>query len=162
MIVLVCAVIGAILNRFSGFTNVSWLPGRNVYYSLLALLVLSTIAFGPIWGFLITLSAGCYRLPGWYDSIDMGRNEGSLIQDFAVMFVRGLFFFPVFMIAWLFLPVQHSFAYLVSASLIATFAYVAGNYALRGKVKDPFVYIELIAGAAFGAAVGGLMVAVNG
>lgn len=162
MTVIACAIIGAILNRFSGFTNVSWLPGRNVYYSLLVLLLLTVFAFGPIWGVLITLSAGCYRLPGWYDSIDMGRNEGSLAEDFVVMFVRGLFFFPVFAIADILFASTHALAYLVVASLIATFGYVAGNYALRGAVKDPFVYIELVAGAAFGAAIGGMMVSING
>jgi hypothetical protein len=160
--VALCAVIGAILNRFSGYTNVSWLPGRNVYYALVAILALSWLAFGPLWASLITASAALYRIPGWYDSIDMGTNEGTLFGDFAIMYLRGMFFAPVFVVAGMFYGADHAAAYLVIASLLASFSYVAGNYNMFRKVKDPFIVIELLAGACFGAAVGGVMVAVNG
>lgn len=160
--VALCAVIGAVLNRFSGYENIKWLPGRNVYYALVVILALAWAVFGPLWAFLITLSAGLYRAPGWYNSIDMGKNEGTLLGDFAVMYLRGLFFAPIFVVAAIFFGSDHAVAYLVMASLFASFAYVAGNYNFPKSVKDPFITVELLAGAAFGAAVGGVMVAVNG
>jgi len=161
-VVVLCTIVGAVLNRFSGFTNIDWLPGRNVYYALLAVLGLSWTFFGPFWAFLITLSAGLYRVPGWYKSLDMGVNEGNLVTDATIMFARGLFFAPLFVYAFFFNGVQYALAYLVFASVAATLAYIAGNYLLRNKVKDPFIYIEALAGAAFGAAVGGVMMAVTG
>jgi len=162
MMLLACAVLGGILNRFSGFENVAWLPGRNVYYALLAVLGVSWMVFGPFWALLITLSAGLYRIPGWYKSIDMGVNEGSLAVDAAIMFGRGLFFAPLFLYAFFVRGAAPALIYLALASGAATLAYIVGNYFLRNKVRDPFVYIEALAGAAFGAAVGGVMLAVNG
>lgn len=162
MLVLACTVIGAILNRFSGFTNIKWLPGRNVYYALLTLLGISWVVFGPFWAILLTISAGLYRVPGWYKSLDMGVNEGNLATDAAIMFARGLFFAPVFVYAFVFHGAPYALAYLVLASGAATLAYIAGNYLLRNKVSDPFIYIEALAGAAFGAAVGATMMAVIG
>lgn len=147
---LVPAVIGGVLNRFSGYENISWLPGRNVYYAIIALIGISFYLLGWEWAVAIGLGAILYRVPGWYKSIDMGKNEGNIALDMGVMFLRGLCFAPPFLYAT-YLGHPQAMLMLVAASLAATMAYVIGNYVVKGK--DPFWFIEFTAGACFGAAV---------
>lgn len=153
-ILIISALIGAVLNRFSGFTNLKFLPGRNVYYAIIAITGLFYFLYGWQWAVAIFLGAVFYRLPGWYDSIDMGKNEGTLRDDANTMLVRGLYFFPPFVYGayitsnWLLL-VLLPFAALTSVAL-----YIVGNYAVSKIMKDPFWFIESAVGAVFGAAIG--------
>ena len=142
-------VLGAVLNRFSGYTNISWLPGRNVYYSALILFALSWLWVGPLWAAIIFVSFVAYRFPGWYTSLDMGTYGDTVIRDTLVMWARGLFFFPVFAYAY-FGGSNLAFINLIAATSGATFAYLFGNHVVSRFVKDPFWFIEAAAGASFG------------
>lgn len=55
--------------------------------------ILGTLWYGLAWywlaALLIAAWIGC--LPGWYGSIDMGRNEGTWLRDFVVITIRGAF-----------------------------------------------------------------------
>lgn len=147
------AVLGATLNRFSGYENISWLPGRNVYYSALALFALSWVWVGPLWAALIFISFGAYRIPGWYKSLDMGTHGGTVIGDALMMWFRGLWFIPFFAYAFL-LGNKWALVTLLLASGAATLCYLIGNHILPKFTKvDPFWFIEAGAGASFGVAV---------
>jgi hypothetical protein len=146
---IVGGVLGAILNRFSGYENISWLPGRNVYYSALALFAISWLWVGPLWGVIIFVSFVAYRFPGWYTSLDMGTYGDTVLRDAAVMWLRGLFFIPVFALTY-FAGAELAFVNLVAATSGATFAYLLGNHVVSKFVKDPFWFIEAAAGASFG------------
>ena len=144
-------VVGAILNRFSGYTNISWLPGRNVYYSALVLFAISWLWVGPLWAAIIFVSFATYRVPGWYKSLDMGTRGNSVLRDAAMMWFRGLWFVPVFACAY-FAGAIDAALYLVIATSLATLSYLIGNHVLPKFTKvDPFWFIEAGAGAAFGA-----------
>lgn len=158
MMFLICALIGAVLNRFSGYTNISWLPGRNVYWAILALTLIAGFAVDWVFAFWLAVSAALYRLPGWYDSIDMGKNEGTLLGDAMVMYLRTLCMVPVFIYGSWSMGVWYAPLVLIVAALLAVLAYVVGNYVVGKFVKDPFWFIESAAGAALGAAVGSMVV----
>ncbi len=151
MHILAFAIIGGILNRFSGWTD--YLPGRNIYYASLAALALTWYFYGPVLAIMIFVSFLAYRLPGWYKSLDMGTVGGSATTDFLIMFVRGLFFFPVFAFAGI---ITGNFIFpallLAGASFLAALSYVIGNHILSKHMKDHFWVIEFLAGASFGTA----------
>jgi hypothetical protein len=150
MVELIGGVLGAILNRFSGYTNISWLPGRNVYYSALVLFAISWLWVGPLWAVIIFVSFTAYRVPGWYTSLDMGTYGDTVFRDAAMMWYRGLWFFPVFLYAYI-LGVHTAILNLVIATTLATLSYLVGNHILPKFTKvDPFWFIEAGAGAAFG------------
>lgn len=150
---LLWALAGGVLNRFSGWTD--YLPGRNIYYAALVVLGLVWYFYGPVIGLLTFVSFLAYRIPGWFKSLDMGTYPGSasVPVDAAIMFARGLFFFPVF--AWVAYTQQSAVPLIILAvaSAVATASYWIGNHVLVKKMKDPFWFIEFAAGAAFGAAV---------
>lgn len=146
---LIGGALGAILNRFSGYTNISWLPGRNVYYSALAVFIISWLWVGPLWASIIFVSFALYRIPGWLTSLDMGTYGDTVLRDVAVMLFRGLFFVPVFALAAL-IGSTWAIGYLFAATALATLSYLVGNHVLGKYVKDPFWFIEAGAGAAFG------------
>jgi hypothetical protein len=146
------ALIGGILNRFSGWAD--YLPGRNIYYAALIALTLSWTFYGPEWAIWVFVSVLAYRLPGWYKSLDIGHVSGTFAEDFKVMFLRGLYMAPVFVYAFLVHKVWQAPLLLITASLGATLSYAFGNWQLSKYMKDPFWFIEFAAGAFFGAAVG--------
>jgi hypothetical protein len=153
-LVIVCALIGGVLNRFSGYTNIEFLPGRNVYYAIIAASILMLGFYGWQWALALFLGFAFYRLPGWYKSLDMGTYGGTLREDANIMLVRGLYFFPTFVYGawvannWLLL------ALLPVASIGAVLSYIVGNYVVVKFMKDPFWFIEFFAGVSFGAAIG--------
>jgi hypothetical protein len=153
-LILVCALIGGVINRFSGYNNIGFLPGRNVYYAILVASLLMLNFYGWQWALALFLGFSFYRLPGWYDSLDMGKNEGTLREDANTMLVRGLYFFPTFLFGavmtgnWLLL------ALLPAASVAAVLFYIIGNYVVGKFMKDPFWFIEFFVGTSFGAAIG--------
>lgn len=154
MLTLFCMLVGAVLNRFSGWTNVPWLPGRNIYWAALALLLLSTVTLGLGWGITLFVAALCYRIPGWFGSLDIGKNEGEVIDDARVMFYRTMWFFaPILFYALLW---HWNFTGIVVFPLISaavTMVYWLGNHYGYKWTKDPFRYVEPIVGALLGLAV---------
>ena len=150
--ILLWALAGGVLNRFSGWTD--YLPGRNIHYAALAALAAVWFVYGPVWGLLVFVSLLAYRLPGWHTSLDMGTYGDSLGRDAVVMYLRGLYFFPVFGAAWWFTGSPWPAAYLLAASAGAVLAYIIGNRLLSKHMLDPFWFIEFAAGACFGAAIG--------
>jgi hypothetical protein len=85
-----------VLNRASGVND--WFKGigRNIYATapLAGIgvgLLLGDVAAG-LWAF---ISMALYRLPGWWDSLDMGVNEHTWYRDYAVMTLRTTFFCPI-------------------------------------------------------------------
>lgn len=143
------ALAGGVLNRFSGWTD--YLPGRNIYYAALAALGLVWFFYGWLWATLVFVSFLAYRLPGWYTSLDMGTYADSVERDVVVMYLRGLFFVPVFAYAT-YAGNFYALGFLAAASAGATVCYLIGNWPLSKYMKDPFWFIEFGAGACFGAA----------
>lgn len=155
--VLFCALVGAVLNRFSGWTNQSWIPGRHIYWAALVATLLTWELVGPWWAAAVALSVLYYRLPGWYGSLDMGTHADSLSRDARVMFVCTLRIAPVFVFA-LFRGVLLAPALLLTAAAGAVAIYILGNLWLVKYTKDPFRYIEPGVGAVIGAMIGLLFV----
>jgi hypothetical protein len=152
---LIFALIGGVLNRFSGFTNISWLPGRNVYYAILVATALTFALFGWQWALVMFAGFALYRIPGWYKSLDMGTVGGTLKGDAGIMFLRGLMFAPPFLYAAYLSSDLLPVAVLAAASVGAVVSYIIGNHVLGKFIKvDPFWFIEFFAGASFGAALG--------
>lgn len=150
--VLLCSILGAIANRFSGFTNISWLPGRNIYWAGLFLFLVAWPFMGLGWALAIATSVFTYRIPSWNHSLDMGTRGDSLRRDARMMFYRTLYLFPVFAYA-LFQGLWIAPLLLVIAAAGATAAYIAGLYGPQ-LFKDQFNLIEPLAGAVMGAMVG--------
>lgn len=155
--IVVSAILGGILNRFSGYTNISWLPGRNVYWAILAATLIAGFAVDWLFALALAVSFSLYRIPGWYNSIDMGKNDGTLGGDAAVMYIRTLCALPVFFYANVYMNVWYAPLALIVAAAVAVAAYVVGNYKMDKWLKDPFWFVEIATGAALGAAVGTLV-----
>jgi hypothetical protein len=151
--VVLCALIGAVANRFSGWTNQSWIPGRHIYWAALALFLISYFTLGIGWALAVFVSALTYRIPGWYGSLDMGLNEGSLKRDAQVMFACTFRIAPVFIWA-AFRGVWFAPLLLPVAAAGAVAMYVFGNYVGKKFTQDPFRYVEPGVGAVLGAAIG--------
>ena len=151
------ALAGGVLNRFSGWAD--YLPGRNIHYAALAALGLVWAFYGWVWGVWVFVSFLCYRLPGWYKSLDIGTAPGfEAAVDASIMYLRGLFWAPVYVWAALTQGDLMPAAYMVLASLGAVAAYAFGNHVLAKTVRDPFWFIEFAAGACFGLALGATIV----
>ena len=151
------AFVGGVLNRFSGYKNLEWLPGRNVYWASLAIFMLAWYGVGFTFAAVLFLSTVLYRVPGWYQSIDMGKNEGTLQRDAGVMYIRTLMMFPIFMYAAMYLDKPHAIPVLIVSAVGAVLSYISGNYVVSKWMKDPFWFVEFAAGACLGAAVGTLV-----
>ena len=150
--VLIFSLLGALANRFSGFTNISWLPGRNIYWAGLLLFLVAWPLIGLGWALAIAVSVFCYRIPSWNKSLDMGTRGDSLRRDARMMFYRTLYMFPVFAYAFV-QGVWIAPILLVVAAAGAVAAYVGGLYGPQ-LLKDQFNIIEPLAGAVIGAMVG--------
>lgn len=149
---IICALVGAVLNRFSGFTNIRWLPGRNIYYAALALFLLALAVFDLGWAAVLCVGALTYRVPGWQQSLDMGTVGQTLTRDALVMFGRGFYFAPPFIYAVVAYHVSafYALALLTLGSLGAVLSYYLGTHTKVFPLKDPFVGIEALAGASLG------------
>lgn len=129
-----------------------WFPGRNIYAVSLILFAIGWATLGLGWGVALFLSALAYRLPGWWDSIDMGMNEGTVLKDFGVMWFRGTYMSPVYIYAAMFTDVSDGLAAaaLVGSAFVASAAYLAD---IRGRHLHRLpvgLLSELGAGAALG------------
>lgn len=155
--VLFSALVGAVLNRFSGWTNQSWVPGRHIYWAALAAFLITWALVDIGWALAVAVSALTYRLPGWYGSLDMGTHGDSLKRDVRVMFSCTLRIAPVFVWA-LTQGVYLAPVLLLIAAGGATAVYVLGNLVGPKLTKDPFRHIEPGVGAVLGSIIG-LMIA---
>lgn len=151
-VVLTFAICGAVLNRFSGWTD--YLPGRNIYWATLAAVAYAWPTLGSSWALMIGISMLTYRLPGWSHSLDMGTVGDTFARDFKVMFLRSLFIFPAFVYSFWLSHDPSVFFLLVIGAIGATLSYALGNHIVNRWLKDPFWVIEPLAGAFLGAAVG--------
>lgn len=150
--ILIFTLTGAVLNRFSGWTD--YLPGRNIYWATLIAFLMAWETIGLGWATAIAISMLTYRLPGWNHSLDMGTYGDSLARDFKVMFVRSMFILPVFGYAFYLNNNPFILFGCVIGALGATLSYGFGNYVMAKYMKDPFWVIEPLAGAFIGAAIG--------
>jgi len=144
-------LIGGVANRFSGYTNIKFLPGRNVYYAALVVLAVACWYAGSFLGFITFLSFCLYRLPGWYNSIDAGTHEGTVMEDFLIMFLRGLCFAPIFIVMSVIHPSALPILLLVLAAVNGAHAYYFANHNKHLQINgDPMWYAETKAGFVFG------------
>lgn len=142
----------AILNRASGMTE--WFPGRNIYATgILTGLAAGFITGSWYFGVLCALAMYCYRLPGWYKTLDIGTDQGNPIVEALIMGLRSMFMAVPFVIAGLF---NSSWQVALVASAVGSagcmMAYTAAWHTPLRKLssKDPIIVAELLAGASLG------------
>jgi len=151
----------ALLNRASGMTE--WFPGRNIY----ATGILTGLAAGALtgswyFGLLAALAMYCYRIPGWYKTLDIGTDAGNPALEAGIMTARSMFFVIPFVIAGFF---SNTWVVALLAGVVSSIgcgmAYTMAWYTPLRKLspKDPIVVAELLAGAALG--VGLLLLSAN-
>lgn len=148
-----CALIGAVVNRFSGWTNQSWVPGRHIYWGGLALFLLAYATLDLGWALAVLVSVLCYRIPSWDASLDMGHNGDTVERDARVMFIRTLYLAPMYAYGLL-QGVWIAPVLLVVGAAGAVACYYLGNHYGPKITRDPIRYVEpavgLILGAMFG------------
>lgn len=137
--ILAGALVGAASNRYAG-----WEHG-NRYVPAVIIWVLLYLGFGfeaTVFG----LAFLFWRSIGWYTAIDMGRNEGSFLRDFAVMI--GITLLPVASIA-----VIYPTPWVAVFALIPALVYAAVMRLLPWEPKYKHIATaEIITGALLGAA----------
>lgn len=152
--VFLCALIGAIVNRFSGWTNQSWVPGRHIYWGGLGLFILALLTLDLGWAIMVLVSVLLYRIPSWDASLDMGTVGDTVERDAKVMFKRTLYLAPMYAYGLFIHSVWVAPALLVAGAGGAVAFYYLGNHYGPKFTKDPFRYIEPLVGAVLGAMFG--------
>lgn len=152
--VFLCALIGAIVNRFSGWTNQSWVPGRHIYWGALGLFLLSYAFLDLGWAILVLVSVLLYRIPGWDTSLDMGTVGDTVERDAKVMFLRTLYLAPMYAYGMFIHGVWAAPLLCIAGAAGAVAFYYLGNHYGPKLTKDPFRYIEPLVGAVLGAMFG--------
>ena len=151
--VFVFALFGAIANRFSGWSNQSWIPGRHIYWAALGLFLISIGTLGLPWAAAIAVSALTYRIPGWYHSLDMGTFADSVERDAKIMFLNTLRIAPVFVYALVVGVWAAPFLLLAAAGGTVAIYYITNHYLVKYD-QDPFRYGEPLVGALLGTLIG--------
>lgn len=143
-------LLGALLNRASGMDR--WFPGRNIYAVSLILFAIGWATLGLGWGVALFLSSLCFRLPGWWDAIDMGMNEGTVLKDFGIMWFRGTFMVPVYYYAvfWAGTHTTLAAVALIVSSFLFAMAYLVDIYGRHIHRQPVGLLSELLGGAAVG------------
>lgn len=144
----------ALLNRASGMTE--WFPGRNIY----ATGILTSLAAGLLtgswyFGLLAALAMYCYRLPGWYKTLDIGTDAGNPATEAVIMTLRSMYLVIPFVIAGVFNNTWDNALLAGAAGAVGCgMAYTMAWYTPLRKLspKDPIVVAELLAGASIGVA----------
>ena len=144
----------AVLNRASGMDE--WFPGRNIYATgILTGLAAGFLTGSWYFGLLCALAMYCYRLPGWYKTLDIGTHEGNPVQEALFMGARSMFMAAPFMIAGVFndTVIQALVACAVGSAGCMMGYTVAWHTPIR-KIHpaDPIIAAELLAGASLGVA----------
>ena len=134
------------------------LPGRGIYYSSLAALLILTPHYG--WpGAVTALSFLIWRIPSWYGSIDAGLDpynperdkfylENQRVRDFAVMSFRGLFCFPIFAFM---AGADHSVLPILTLFMASLLHGAIYDFCLRSLHRNSLM-AEVLSGATWGAA----------
>lgn len=85
----------SVINRLSGMDRLWKNNGRNIYYTAPLLAVLCFVITRDAWYGLAVLAAfWAYRLPGWYDLMDIGHDAGNPVKEFFLFAVRQAFVLP--------------------------------------------------------------------
>lgn len=133
-----------------------WFPGRNIYATgILTGLAAGFLVGSWYFGLLCALAMYCYRLPGWYKTLDIGTHEGSPVQEALFMGARSMFMAAPFMIAGAFngTVIQALVACAVGSAGCMMGYTVAWHTPIRNiHPKDPIIAAELLAGASLGVA----------
>ena len=142
MLIILSSLLGAAANRYAG----SSLP----YNRSLATLVIAAagfIAFG-LPGIGVAVAFYAWRSVGWYDSIDMGRNGGNLLQDMEVMTLINC----VFAVAMFIVNPEEPLLVVPAMALAPTLLYAAAMNLLPWKPQYRHIAVaEVLSGAALGA-----------
>ena len=142
----------AILNRASGMTE--WFPGRNIYATGLLTGVAAGLLSGSwYFGLLCALAMYCYRLPGWYKTLDIGTDEGNPVTEAGIMALRTMYLVIPFVIAGLLNNTwDNALLAGVAASIGCATSYtIAWHTPVRDiYAKDPIIAAELMAGGFIG------------
>ena len=78
VLAVVAVMLTALANMWAG-----WEKGDR--YSAAGAIFLGFLGFGVVPAGIAALTWLAWRTTGWFKSLDMGRNEGSVLRDFAVM-----------------------------------------------------------------------------
>lgn len=134
------AAVGAIGNRYAGMAK------GNRYTPALFFAALLFLLHGPI-GLLPALGFLAWRAVGWSNSIDMGRNDGSVAEDFATMWAISLI--PALALY----VVSESLWLAITVPLAIAASYAAAMWLVPWQAKFQHIAIaEVLAGAVLGAA----------
>lgn len=135
--VLAGGLIGGAANRFAG-----WEHG-NRYVPAVVLWVLLCLGFG-LQATVFALAFLFWRTIGWHKSIDMGRNEGSFLRDFATMF--GITLLPVASIA-----LMYPTWWLAAFAFIPSLSYAAAMWLLPWRPEFRHIAVaEWVTGGLLG------------
>jgi hypothetical protein len=131
------ALLGAAANRYAG-----WEKGNRYLPA-----VILWLALYAVWGFEATvfgLAFLFWRSIGWYESIDMGRNEGTLLGDFAKMV--GITLLPLATVA-----VMYPTPWLIGLAFAPAVAYAAVMWGLPWRPEFRHIAVaEIVTGALIG------------
>lgn len=131
------AALGAAANRYAG-----WHKG-NRYVPAVILWGVLYLAFG-IEATVFALAFLFWRTIGWHKSIDMGRNEGTLLRDFATML--GITVLPLLTAA-----VMYPTPWLTGLAFVPAATYAAVMWGLPWRPGVPHIAVaESVTGALLG------------
>lgn len=146
MLALILIPAMAALNRLSGIDR--WAPGRNIYWTSIATGLLAGLIAGAPFGLTCFAAMLCYRLPGWYGLIDIGRDEGKAHIEFVLMALRSMTVGVPFILTQ---PSFDTVIATISVGLLCAMSYAAAwQTELPRKLKDPNAFAEIAAGAFIG------------
>lgn len=161
-------IAGAVLNRLSGTSRFA--PGRNIYYTAPAAGLLVGLVTGSFtFGVLVFAGALCYRIPGWYALLDMGRNNPdyfddpgkATMRDFFLMIPRQAFYITPAVFIWMLTgSLTDVLLTLFCTGLFGAFGYLMGHalwlynipqqVGLTEEMRKPNWWAEVTAGAFLG------------
>lgn len=157
--ILLGALIGALGFRLRGSALFEQWTGRGattarVVCWAIPVAILSLVNVPVLYAPLIGLAIFLGAVPGWYGSLDLGRDDGNATKDYVIMTVRGFVWTAPAAYVMSMFSIESAIA-LVIAGLMCPLAYTAGWY-IPSKVnhaRQGAEVGELIFGALVGMAV---------
>lgn len=153
--ILLGALIGALGFRLRGSALFEQWTGRGATTARIVCwaipiailsLVNVPILYAPLIGLAIFLGA----IPGWYGSLDLGRDDGHATKDYVIMTVRGLAWTAPAAYVMSMFSIESAVA-LVIAGLMCPLAYTAGwyipsrvNHARQGPEVGELIFGSLV------------------